>query len=91
MNLKEEKTVGGDPSAHWYYISKGRAIKSLLGGSLIDPKASRLKPAPAWLNEALVAAHDIERLALFPFNRIAGVTAFCLARKPELAQSKQAA
>lgn len=245
MDLKEEKAVGGDPSAHWYYISKGRAIKSLLGGapirSLLDvgagsgvfskmlvsdgraakavcvdpgyddgmiggrceaqitfvravdavdadtvlmldviehvdddvglireyadraapgtrflisvpafqflwsshdeflehrrrytcasllravesagleatdtryffgllfpavaaarlaekkdanPEASRLKAAPAWLNDALVAVHDIERLALFPFNRLAGVTAFCLARKPELAQRKQAA
>lgn len=43
--------------------------------------ASQLKPAPKWLNASLVALHDVERLALFPFNRTAGVTAFCLAEK----------
>lgn len=43
---------------------------------------SALKPAPRWLNEALVALHDIERAVLFPVNRLAGVTAFCLAEKP---------
>lgn len=40
MDLKEEKTIGGDPLKHWYYISKGRAIKALLGrdpiGELLD-------------------------------------------------------
>lgn len=43
---------------------------------------SALKSAPDWLNDALVAVHDLERAALFPFNRLAGVTAFCVARKP---------
>lgn len=43
---------------------------------------SALKAAPDWLNDTLVAVHDIERLALFPLNRIAGVSAFCLAEKP---------
>lgn len=56
-----------------------------------DAKASKLKPAPAWLNSTLVAVHDVERLALFPFNRLAGVTAFCLAVKPQVAQAKAAA
>lgn len=40
MDLKEEKTLGGDPTRHWYYITKGRAIQSLLcdlsASSLID-------------------------------------------------------
>lgn len=31
MDLKEEAAIG-DPSSHWYYIAKGRAIKSLVGG-----------------------------------------------------------
>jgi SAM-dependent methyltransferase len=56
-----------------------------------EAKASKLKPAPSWLNASLVAVHDIERLALFPFNRLAGVTAFCLATKPRVAQAKVAA
>lgn len=56
------------------------------------PAASQLKPAPDWLNKSLVAIHDLERAALFPFNRLAGVTAFCLAEKPAaLAQEKSAA
>jgi len=53
--------------------------------------ASALKAAPGWLNRSLVAIHDIERAALFPFNRIAGVTAFCLAEKPALAKDARAA
>ena len=52
---------------------------------------SQLKSAPNWLNASLVAVHDIERMALFPFNRLAGVTAFCLAEKPILAKTKAAA
>lgn len=52
---------------------------------------SQLKSAPGWLNASLVAVHDLERMALFPFNRLAGVTAFCLAEKPALAQTKAAA
>lgn len=40
MDLKEEKTLGGDPTRHWYYITKGRAIRSLLrdnpGAALLD-------------------------------------------------------
>ena len=44
--------------------------------------ASALKPAPGWLGKALVVAHDLERATLFPLNRVAGVTAFCLAEKP---------
>lgn len=47
-----------------------------------EAKESALKPAPAWLSKALVAIHDVERAALFPLNRLAGVTAFCLAEKP---------
>lgn len=53
---------------------------------------SQLKPAPDWLNASLVAVHDLERMTLFPFNRLAGVTAFCLAEKrASLAQEKAAA
>ena len=56
-----------------------------------EAKESALKAAPEWLNKSLVAIHDLERAALFPFNRLAGVTAFCLARKPEAVAQTDAA
>lgn len=53
---------------------------------------SALKPAPGWLTKTLVAVHDVERATLFPLNRLAGVTAFCLAEKPpSLAKAANAA
>ncbi len=56
-----------------------------------EASASALKAAPNWLNRSLVAIHDVERAALFPFNKVAGVTAFCLAAKPALAERTRAA
>lgn len=50
---------------------------------------SALKAAPGWLNKTLVAIHDLERATLFPLNKIAGVTAFCLAQKPVAASAAQ--
>jgi hypothetical protein len=40
---------------------------------------SLLKPASSFVNKTLVRIHDIERVTLFPMNRLAGLTAFCLA------------
>jgi SAM-dependent methyltransferase len=48
-----------------------------------DATESALKPSPEWLTKMLVAVHDLERATLFPVNRLAGVTAFCLAEKPQ--------
>lgn len=56
-----------------------------------EANSSALKAAPGWLNRSLVAIHDLERAALFPFNKVAGVTAFCLAEKPALAERAHAA
>lgn len=47
----------------------------------LQPKSS-LKKTPEPLNCLLVAAHTLERVSLFRVNRMAGLTAFCLARKP---------
>ena len=56
------------------------------------PAGSQLKSAPDWLNKFLVAIHDLERAALFPYNRVGGVTALCLAEKPaKLAKKDRAA
>lgn len=41
---------------------------------------SQLKPASPYVNEALVRLHDVERRSLFGVNRLAGLTAFCLAQ-----------
>lgn len=41
---------------------------------------SDLRPLPPWLNRALIHIHDVERAALFPVNRFAGLSIFCLAR-----------
>jgi hypothetical protein len=43
--------------------------------------ASMLKKYPPKLNKLLTYIHDVERRFLFPFNRIAGLTIFCLAEK----------
>lgn len=31
MDLKEEAILGSSSASHWYYVSKGRALRSLLG------------------------------------------------------------
>ena len=41
---------------------------------------SDLKVYPWHINNTLIHLHDIERIVLFPFNVIAGLTIFCLAR-----------
>lgn len=66
------------------------ADRALSGGK--EAKESALKPVPEWLTKAMIAVHDIERATLFPVNKLAGVTAFCLAEKsPALAKAADAA
>ena len=48
-------------------------------GTLDARSALRLYPPP--INRALIYIHDCERVLLFPFNRLAGLTIFCLAEK----------
>lgn len=52
---------------------------------------SAMKSAPAWLTKTLIAIHDIERATLFPVNRVAGVTVFCLAEKIDAVADVRAA
>jgi SAM-dependent methyltransferase len=33
MDLKEQELLGAEPKNHWYYVSKGRALRALLGDS----------------------------------------------------------
>ncbi|MFZ5616804.1 MAG: class I SAM-dependent methyltransferase [Pseudomonadota bacterium] len=66
------------------------ADRVLKGGG--EAKESAMRAAPDWLTKTLVAIHDVERATLFPLNRLAGVTAFCLAEKPAaLAKAADAA
>jgi hypothetical protein len=49
-------------------------------GGLTAPR-SALRPYSPWVNASLILVHDIERIGLLPFNRLAGLSAVCLARK----------
>lgn len=42
---------------------------------------SELKPYPNWLNQTLMTVHDLEHHTLFPFNKLFGLSVFCLCRK----------
>ncbi len=51
----------------------------LHAGQIEARSALRICPAP--LNRLLTLVHDLERATLFPFNRLAGLSVFCLARR----------
>ena len=53
----------------------------LLGKRLAEPR-SLLSVQSKALNTALIALHDVERKFVFPFNRIGGLSVFCVARRP---------
>jgi SAM-dependent methyltransferase len=42
---------------------------------------SELKLYPDWLNNALITVHDIERRTFFSFNKLFGLSIFCMCRK----------
>ena len=52
----------------------------LLGKRLAEPR-SLLSVQSRALNTALIALHDLERRFVFPFNRIGGLSVFCVARR----------
>jgi SAM-dependent methyltransferase len=58
-----------------------RLVKRILlqRGALVAK--SELQVYPKWLNTALIRIHDVERRILFPFNKLFGLSAFCLCRK----------
>lgn len=85
---KAVRAAGLKPTTSRYFFGMlfpAVAAMRIAGSALKGDKAAKesaLKPAPEWLSKALVAVHDLERATLFPVNRFAGVTAFCLAEKP---------
>ena len=60
---------------------KRRADRKRVEQGELEPK-SDLSLAPAPLNEALVAAHALERWLVFPWNKFMGLSVVCLAEKP---------
>lgn len=46
-----------------------------------QPESSALGTASAPLNETLIRIHDLERRLILPWNKLFGVSAFCLAEK----------
>ncbi len=36
MDVKEQEILGPDIGNHWYYVSKGRALRAMLGGARVD-------------------------------------------------------
>ena len=54
--------------------------KILFNGRALRAK-SELRRYPDWLNHTLIAIHDIERRTFFNFNKLFGLSVFCLCRK----------
>ena len=62
-------------------VAAVRLVKNkLLHQGRVEAK-SELSLYPSWLSKALIAVHDVERHTLFPVNRLAGLSLFCLCRK----------
>lgn len=36
MDVKEQEILGSDIGKHWYYVSKGRALRAMLGDTRVD-------------------------------------------------------
>ena len=58
-----------------------------LNAGAAEPRSALSAQSPA-LNTVLVSLHDLERRILFPFNRLAGLTVFCLAHRPDKARTE---
>ena len=54
--------------------------KALFNRGLLKAQ-SELKPYPNWLNSALITLHDIERNTVFNYNKMFGLSIFCLCQK----------
>ncbi len=63
-------------------VAAVRLTKRALFDQDIEAK-SELKLYPDWLNKALIAVHDIERMSLFSVNKLFGLSVFCLCEKPK--------
>jgi hypothetical protein len=62
-------------------VAAVRLVKNTLRRQGVVEAKSELSLYPSWLNKALIAVHDVERNTLFPVNRLAGLSLFCLCKK----------
>ncbi len=82
------KKAGMTPiKSHYFFGSLFPAIfvvrlikKIILKRGVLEAK-SELKLYPDWLNHALIAVHDAERHIFFGFNKLFGLSVFCLCRR----------
>ncbi len=58
-----------------------RLIKKIMLERREMAPVSDLKLYPEWLNSMLISIHDMERYTFFPFNKVFGLSVFCLCRK----------
>lgn len=58
-----------------------RWVNRIKLGSKTEEAKSDLRMLPDWINRLLIVIHHVERWLLFPLNRLAGLSVFCLARK----------
>lgn len=58
-----------------------RLIKAGVAKHEITKAQSDLAVYPAWLNKALSCVHDVERHTIFKWNKLFGLSVFCLCRK----------
>ena len=82
------KTAGLKPVRCRYFfgslfvpLAVSRLVKKALFSIGTLNAQSDLKLYPNWLNKALITIHNIERHYLFDFNRLFGLSIFCLCRK----------
>jgi hypothetical protein len=75
MDLKEEKILGEAIGSHWYYVPKGWTPGSARA-VCVDPGY------PAERTERYRGREIEFKALLFPLNRLAGRSIFCLARRP---------
>ncbi|MBI1301187.1 MAG: methyltransferase domain-containing protein [Alphaproteobacteria bacterium] len=58
-----------------------RSFKNVMRGQKPEVAKSELKLYSNWLNKTLTAIHDAERQSLFTFNKLFGLSVFCLCEK----------
>ena len=62
-------------------IAAMRVGKNLITNRGIHEPKSDMKLYPDWLNKSLISIHRVEQKILFPVNKIAGLSVFCLCEK----------
>lgn len=63
-------------------VAASRMLSRSFGADAGHEPQSAMKSYPNWMNATLTAIHLAELQTLFSVNRLAGLTVFCLARKP---------